>query len=138
MMNKNDMPATKCVGHKLNNDSIFRIVLLVCAVGIGALVYFGAAEGDVVRVTVDGNEFATYRLDEDISVDIITGDGGEHIIRLVIKDGRARIEAADCPDGICVSHKPISRENESIICLPNRVVVTVYSTKDDNAPDVVS
>jgi hypothetical protein len=35
------------------------------------------------------------------------------------------VEAADCPDKLCVSHREIFREGESIVCLPHRVVVTV-------------
>ena len=38
------------------------------------------------------------------------------------------MEWADCPDQICVSHRKISRDGESIICLPNQVVVTIQSS----------
>ena len=32
---------------------------------------------------------------------------------------------ADCPDQICVNHLAISRDGESIICLPNKVVIAI-------------
>ena len=35
------------------------------------------------------------------------------------------MEDADCPDQICVNHRAISRDGESIICLPNQTVVTI-------------
>ena len=35
------------------------------------------------------------------------------------------MEEADCPDLLCVHQKAISKEGESIICLPNKVVVTI-------------
>ena len=44
---------------------------------------------------------------------------------LVIKDGKADITEADCPDKLCVHQAPISREGEALVCLPHRVVVTV-------------
>ena len=65
----------------------------------------------------------TLPLSEDTEVTIEGVDGGENL--LVIQDGTAKIESASCPDGICVRHYAISRDGESIICLPNRVVVTI-------------
>lgn len=44
---------------------------------------------------------------------------------LKIEDGFASIEAANCKDQICARHKPISAQNENIICLPHRLVVEI-------------
>ena len=43
----------------------------------------------------------------------------------------ADMKEADCPDKLCVHQKAISAENESIVCLPNRVVVTVTNSKKE-------
>ena len=37
------------------------------------------------------------------------------------------MEKANCKDLICVKHKPISKNGESIICLPNQVYIEVIS-----------
>ena len=47
---------------------------------------------------------------------------------LVIKDGKADVTEADCPDKLCVHQKAISKTNETIVCLPNKVVVQVIGT----------
>lgn len=44
---------------------------------------------------------------------------------LVIHNGTAAVTEASCPDGICVKHKSISLRNESIVCLPNKVIVEI-------------
>lgn len=44
---------------------------------------------------------------------------------VVIKNGKAFVKSADCPDQICVKHKKISKSGESIVCLPNRVIIEV-------------
>ena len=44
---------------------------------------------------------------------------------LVISDGKADMESADCPNQICVHHSAISHIGETIVCLPNRVVIEV-------------
>ena len=94
--------------------------------------FFLRPDGDCVVVMMDGKEFGVYALSED--AEIVIGDG--HNV-LIIKDGKAYMEYADCPDGICTSHRPISREGESIVCLPNKVVATVKSGGEDDAPDLV-
>ena len=89
---------------------------------------------DRVEVTVDGKLFGSYSLQTDQRIEIPSENGFN---LLVIEGGRAHVEEASCPDGICAAHRPIKRDGESIICLPNKVVVTVYRT-DDAQPDIIS
>ena len=118
----------------LRNDVLFIAILVAVIAVAGACLYFFRGEGNTVTVSVDGEVIATYPLSVNRTEDILTEGGG--LNRLVIQDGKARIETATCPDGICAGHHPVSREGESIVCLPHRVVVTV-STTDDNQPDMV-
>ena len=46
----------------------------------------------------------------------------------MIADGKADMKDADCPDRLCVKQKAISRQNENIVCLPNKIVVTVIES----------
>ena len=42
-----------------------------------------------------------------------------------IKNGEVRVISADCKNQICVKHKAISKKGESIVCLPNKVIVGI-------------
>ena len=120
---------------KFRNDVVFIVAILIIA-AIGALyLFFFRAEGNVVRVTVDGELYAVYSLSDDVVEDIKMGENSN---RLIIKDGRAYVESASCPDGICVNHHPIFRDGESIVCLPNKVVVTVAIDDGNNEVDIVA
>ncbi|MBR4295647.1 MAG: NusG domain II-containing protein [Clostridia bacterium] len=120
---------------KIKNDIIF-IVALILIVALGTLCYFlFGREGDMVKVTIDGELFGEYSLSEDNVIEI---RWGESFNILVIENGKARIESASCPDGICVSHRAISRSGESIICLPNKVVVSVSFSDEKNQPDIIA
>ena len=59
--------------------------------------------------------------------------GGSNI--LVIEDGEAFMKSADCPDKTCVHSHPISKVGETIVCLPNRVFVSVIG---DGGVDLIS
>lgn len=130
--NLTDLPRKR--GKKIKNDMIFLAVLLsvVLMIGLGILLFRN--EGNTVTVTVDGKLWAEYPLHEDRTVEIKTAYG---VNRLIIRDGTAEVESASCPDGICADHRPISWDGQSIICLPNKVVITVHSSNTDQ-PDIIS
>ena len=44
---------------------------------------------------------------------------------------------ADCRDQLCVNQKAISADGESIICLPNKIVVEVESDKESELDAVM-
>ena len=119
----------------IRNDIIFIVALLVIVAAIGGGFFLLRPEGSTVTATVDGVTYGTYSLSVDTVVDIQTGDG--QLNRLVIQDGKAYVETATCPDGICASHRSISRRGESIVCLPHKVVITITDGQDDG-PDIVA
>jgi hypothetical protein len=131
------MNKEKTTNRHVRNDIIFIAVLLLAA-ALGAIYLFMFRSlGDTVRVTVNGEPYGVYSLSQNITEDIRTGNNNEQLNRLVIRDGKAYVEAASCPDGICAAHRAISRNGESIICLPNRVVITVESKTQENEPDII-
>ena len=47
------------------------------------------------------------------------------------------MQDASCPDQLCVDQNEISYDKESIICLPNKVVVTVTSDIESDLDGIV-
>ena len=94
---------------------------------------FGGAQGERVVVLIGGEEKASYSLSEDLETVIRTG---EETNTLVIREGKASVTEATCPDGICKNHAPISKAGETIVCLPHQVVVKVVAA--ENEVDVVT
>ncbi|MBO5648589.1 MAG: NusG domain II-containing protein [Clostridia bacterium] len=123
--------------HRRADVLLIAALLLASAIGLLYLYVFEDS-GDMVRVTVDGVLYGVYSLSQPTVEEIHSGADGDQRNRLIIRDGKAYIEAASCPDGICVAHSPICRNGESIVCLPNRVVVTVVSRDASDGPDVVA
>lgn len=122
---------------KLKNDIILAVVILFIATAGLLLFNSTKVEGDFVSVKIDGVEKYRYSLNENVNIEIFTGENNSQVNRLVIEDGKAYISEADCPDKICVGHKPVKNVNESIVCLPHKVVVEIVSAQDENAPDIV-
>lgn len=96
-------------------------ILILCAVALAVIFAITANTSDTVVVTVDGEEYARLPLDEDTQL-LINTERGTNL--LVIKDNKAYITEASCPDGICIRTGAAS-ELKTIVCLPNRVTVTL-------------
>lgn len=107
-------------------DKILIIAVLAIAVLASVAMLFAqktVSDGGVAVVTVDGETLEKYSLDENVHEIIQLPDGSYNVLE--IKDGKADITEASCPDGICVRHRKISKTNQTIVCLPNKVIVTI-------------
>lgn len=109
---------------KRNDWILIAVVLAVSAIFLGIHFFHPQQKYGMAEVTIDGEVYGSWPLSEDRTVEI--GDGN----RLVIRDGKADMVWADCPDKLCVNQKAISREGESIICLPNKVVISIVGGEE--------
>ena len=117
---------------RLRNDLILILALLLAAGAFWLLVSSRGSKDGVVIVRVDGVETERHALTENGTYPL---NGGTNV--LVIRDGAAWMEEADCPDKICISQGKIRREGQAIICLPNRVTVTVEGGSEPGVDIVV-
>ena len=105
---------------KLRNDIILIASLLAAAL-LGFFLMRPNIGGKYVSVISNGEEIARYSLSKDIETDI-TQLGINH---LVIKDGFAKIESADCKNQVCVHSAAISKVGETIACLPHKLIIKI-------------
>lgn len=115
------------------NDIILIIGIAILALGAIALLVLHQNEGAKVLVTVDGKVIKELDLHKD-QVFPIEIEDDKNIIQ--IKDGYATMIEANCPDLICVHQKAISKEGESIVCLPHKVIVTVEGGEESSLDSV--
>lgn len=119
------------------NDIVFIGGLLAIAVFLFVLMQFvRGGSGAYVEVTVDGEVYGTYALAENQTVEI--KKDGKVTNVLSIRDGKADMTDADCPDFLCVHQRAISKEDETIVCLPNKVVVKIIKAKEKNNIDSIA
>ena len=117
------------------NDVIFISFLAVFCIAVCVWVYKGGAvEGSNIKITVDGKEYGTYSLFQEQTITI--GEG-ETLNIIEIKGGKAYMKDASCPDKLCMDQNEISFDKESIICLPNKVVITVISDVESDLDGVI-
>ncbi|MBQ2925425.1 MAG: NusG domain II-containing protein [Ruminiclostridium sp.] len=114
------------------------IIGAVLVVAVAGLLVIQALreEGAQVVITWNGEVDGTYSLKEDRTFVFEGENGGYNVV--TIEDGFVFMEEANCPDQICVKHKPLNQTADPIVCLPNSLVVEVITNETENQLDGVS
>ena len=140
------------------------IILFIALVALGLAVsaalsmsHADAGSGAKVIIESGGGLFAAYPLSEDNEVIVpapagvkyrdprpVPPDADDECTQysyyniVKISGGSVSVTAASCKNQVCVKHGQISRSGESIVCLPNRLVVRIESGKGGGYDSVTS
>ncbi|MBR0208662.1 MAG: NusG domain II-containing protein [Oscillospiraceae bacterium] len=113
-------------------DLIVIGAMLLLALVLWLVIGATRKEGGQVVVSVNGVETERHPLSVDGTYPL---NGGSNI--LVISGGEAWLSEANCPDLLCVRQGKIRYTGQSIICLPNRLTVTVEGGEPNDVDFVV-
>ena len=124
---------------RIGKNDIFFLMGIVLLATVLIVVFYSthSQKGSYAKVTVDGKVYGEYSLFESQTVEIKNQDG-DITNYLVIKDGYADITEANCPDKLCAKQKKSSLDRETIVCLPNKVVVEIISNSSSDVDAVAN
>lgn len=108
-------------------DIVLFIILIVLGLGLSWLSIAGSVTGQKAVVTVSGKVYGSYDLSRNQSVTI---KHKGHTNKFSIKDGYVQMTYSDCKNQICVKKGRINETNQSIVCLPNKIVITIEGGDD--------
>jgi hypothetical protein len=120
-------------------DFLLFFIFIAAAALIAALPLVRSSDGaPMVRIIAQGELAGIYPLDSDNEIEI-ERDGHRNVV--VIKDNTVHMDYSDCKNQVCVNTGKISKAGETIVCLPNYVIVEIVSSEeggeDDEAIDAV-
>lgn len=109
---------------------ILGILLLAGILWVG--MRLSRKESEIIRITVDGKEYGIYPLSENQIISI----GDTNVCQ--IKDGKAFMIEASCPDHLCMEQNAVDKTGGTIVCLPNKVVIEGGTTAatGQNSPGI--
>ncbi len=106
-------------------------ILAAAAILSLAMAFFRRSGSESIRITVAGEEYGTWPLSEEQTIEI----GSTNVCE--IKNGRAVMTEADCPDHLCMEQAPIDENGGVIVCLPNQVIIEGTGSADDSDEEAV-
>ena len=125
---------------KRRNDIILLVtVLLLCCAGILCVNYRkNSVKTDIAKakvlMSVDGKVEQEIDLSKDGDYAILNDNGDFNTIN--ITQGVVRMKEANCPDKLCIHQGKISKNGETIVCLPHGLIVEIKS-EDNPELDIV-
>lgn len=115
-------------------DIILGIVLIFLCLAASLWLTQSNGSPNFVKVSVGSNVYGTYDLSQNQDI-TIKKNGHTNTIR--IYNQQVQMIASDCKNQICVQQGLIEHENQTIVCLPNHIIVSIESEKD-SATDSIS
>lgn len=109
------------------NDWVLLAGILGVALVCFLIVRINSKPGAIAIVKLDGEVVKELPLDKNTTIVVQSKNGGENTIE--VKNGYVRVISASCPDHYCMKHKKINKSKETIVCLPNELVVEIQSDK---------
>ena len=102
--------------------AVVALMILVCLAWI-FLQENATISGNVAEIRVDNEIVKTLDLSQNTKITV----QGKNNIKLVVvvDDGSIYVKSSECPDKICVNKGRISKEYETIVCLPARTIIEV-------------
>lgn len=110
------------------------VALLVAAAAVVLLFLFRLEGGNFLTATVvlEGETIARYDLSALAGPEELEVEGAVYPITIQAEPGRIRILESGCPGQDCVHTGWASQAGQQIICLPNRLVISLSGGASDD------
>ncbi len=121
------------------NKSDIKLIIIILIIAIIVLFVIAIIGNDTSKsalVYYDNNLVLSIDLtDKSEQEYIVNGYNGP--VKIIKKDGKIKVEEEDSPLHLCSRQGFIEKSYESIVCLPNKIVIKIVSSKQEELDTVV-
>ena len=116
------------------NKSDLKLIIIVLVIAIISLFMIALSNKD-------NNKQALVYYDNDLilTIDLTIKEKKEYqvngyngIVKIISEDGKIKVDEEDSPLHLCSKQGYISASYESIVCLPNKIVIKIVSTDHED------
>lgn len=105
---------------KLKKGDIIVIISAIILIIIVSILTFPKSSGSKVEISINGKS-QFYPLNKDTTIET----DGVFKNTVIIKNRQVWISNANCPDKLCENTGKISKKGQSIICVPEKMIVKI-------------
>ena len=121
------------------NKSDLKLIIIILSVAIIVLFM-------IAIINNDSNKKALVYYDNDLVliIDLTTKeeqeylvDGYNGVVKIVAIDGKIKVDEEKSPLHLCSKQGFIDKSYETIVCLPNKIVIKIVSSSDDDLDTIL-
>lgn len=121
----------------LKKGDIFIIILaLILSVSVFLFAFLYKPNQKICVIKESNKIVKTIPLTDKTNEKIIIDKKYENVI--IIKNGEVYISHSTCPNQICVNTGKISKVSQSIVCLPNKILIEIVGSKNEQEVDLIA
>jgi hypothetical protein len=112
------------------NKKEFLIIFILLIIALFAFSFLKTSgQGATVEIRIAQKLYGTYDLNINQEIHILD-DKGHSLLTCLINDGTIKVISSECPDKICVDEGSIMLSGQTIVCLPNKVVIKIIGSDE--------
>lgn len=129
---------------KMKKLDVLLLVFIVAIsfVPVGAFAFLDGKGSDLkyLSIQINGKETQKIKLTGNTKIYEIPIEQEHGEINIVeVNNETVKMREANCPDQLCVYYKPISKDGETIICLPHKLVLQIKGGNSiEDEGDIIS
>lgn len=109
---------------------ILSLILFLCF-GLSSI----NSSGRILKIQSEGEIYAEYKLDSQVAEKELQVKNKNGNCTIFISKNEVYVKNADCKDELCIGKK-ISKVGQTIVCLPNKILIYIVSEKDTKIDSV--
>ncbi len=103
-------------------DIILSIALLIVSLMCMWMIIHGKTSGEEADIYLDGKLVQTVRLNKNQNIELVSTLGE---INIHVNNHKIWIHQVACPDQTCKKMGKITKTGETIVCVPNKLVIVI-------------
>lgn len=121
------------------NKSDIKLIIIIILIAIIVLFMIAILNDNSNKkalVYYDNNLVLTIDLSELEKKEYLV-DGYNGIVKIIASDGKIKVDEEDSPLHLCSKQGFIEHSYETIVCLPNKIVIKIVSSKDTDLDTIL-
>ena len=131
----------KPVPGKIKAGDIVLVLLVIVAAIAGVVLVSGASAGEkgsLAIIEVNGKEVRRLELSDKQRYRTLAVEGTLGPSTVAVEDGKIWMAESACRDKLCVGMGRIDSTGQSVVCLPNRVVIRITDGAKPGSVDAIT